>query len=135
MNSREVRLGNLWNRVWMEGSVALEITTEVMRRFEIERKCLEAREKGFNKLSSPLVRNSKIDSQQSSGKWNCSAEFGLGLEEDLREFLVILFLFIVDEFFCRRRCDAGIVKKVFLILGFIHERYAMQVIIIECGKI
>ncbi|MCI17020.1 hypothetical protein A2U01_0038167 [Trifolium medium] len=44
--SREVRLGNLWNKIGMNRIVGSDIVKEDRRRVVMERKCLEARERG-----------------------------------------------------------------------------------------
>ncbi|MCI26388.1 hypothetical protein A2U01_0047583 [Trifolium medium] len=67
---REVRLGNLWNRVGINGSVGSDIVKEDRRRLVMERNCLEARERGsvwWWLSSSPSTRNVQMDFQQSSG--------------------------------------------------------------------
>jgi hypothetical protein len=43
---REVRLGNLWNKVGMNGSVESDIVKEDRIWLVMEKKCLEVRERG-----------------------------------------------------------------------------------------
>jgi len=96
--SREMRLVNLLNRRPRRGRVGFSIiANENRRELVMERNCLETRDREFKQQRpSLMIRNSKIDSQHSSGKYVSSF---IIFCEDLREVL-FFFLFIVNECFC-----------------------------------